>query len=59
MSASKRVSHGAGAAPVWAAFEEAVDGLCLVAGDENCLGGVEREGVFYNPVNNDLAAHGQ
>ena len=43
-------------------------GLCLevfihlfgfVSGNEDGFGGLEREGVFYNPVDNGLAAHGQ
>ena len=31
----------------------------LVAGDEDSFGGLEGEGVFYDPVDNGFAAYGQ
>ena len=46
-------------APFGLCLEVLVHFLGLVSGNEDGFGGLEREGVFYNPVDNGLAAHGQ
>ena len=53
------LEYGAGVAPFGLRLEVLVHFLGLVAGDEDVFRGLEREGVFYNPVDNGLAAHGQ
>ena len=53
------LEYGAGVAPFGLCLEVLVHFLGLVAGDEDGFRGLEREGVFYNPVDNGLAAHGQ
>ena len=46
-------------APFGLCFEVFIHLLGLVSGNEDGFGGLEREGVFYNPVDDSLAAHGQ
>ena len=46
-------------APFGLCLEVFIHLLGLVSGNEDGFGGLEREGVFYDPVNNGLAAHGQ
>lgn len=46
-------------APFGLCLEVFIHLLGLVSGNEDGFGGLEREGVFYNPVDNGLAAHGQ
>ena len=53
------LEYGAGVAPFGFRLEVLVHFLGLVAGDEDGFGGVEREGVFYDPVDDGLAAYGQ
>ena len=53
------LEYGAGVAPFGFRLEVLVHFLGLVAGDEDCFGGAEREGVFYDPVDDGLAAYGQ
>ena len=53
------LEYCAGVAPFGFRLEVLVHFLGLVAGDEDGFGGVEREGVFYDPVDDGLAAYGQ
>ena len=46
-------------APFGLCLEVFIHLLSLVSGNKDGFGGLEREGVFYNPVDNGLAAHGQ
>lgn len=46
-------------APFGLCLEVFIHLLGLVSGNEDGFGGLEREGVFYNPVDNGFAAYGQ
>lgn len=53
------LEYGAGVAPFGFRLKVLVHFIGFVACNEDGFGGLERESVFYNPVDNGFAAHGQ
>lgn len=53
------LEHGAGLAPLGSGFQELAHLFGLVAGNEDGLGRFELQGVFHDPVDDGLAAHGE